>query len=481
MPDLNFIANEWRPSASGATDDVVNPAPGELIGSVPSSGSTDVDAAVRAAADAFPGWAAKTPRERSEALHALADAIEKDLPELSRIESLNVGKPVSILEFEMDLTVDNWRFFASAGRFLEGRAAGEYMEGYTSMLRREPVGVVGSIAPWNYPLNMATWKLGPALTVGNTVVLKPSELTPYTALRLAELAADILPAGVLNVVCGRGETAGVALVEHPDVAMVSITGSVTAGKAVARAAADSLKRVHLELGGKAPVVVFDDADVEGVVANLTEASYYNSGQDCTAPCRVIAGSGVYDDLVARLAEGVSGIRTGDPTDPETAMGPLVSSEQRDRVAAMVSRAVDAGAEAVTGATERDGAGWFYEPTVLAGVAQNSEIAQREVFGPVVTVQRAPDESTLLEWANGVDYGLAASVWTSDVGRAMRMAKGLRFGTVWVNDHIPIMSEMPHGGFKQSGYGKDMSVYAVEAYTELKHVMIKLGEAEGGAS
>ncbi len=481
MPDLNFIANEWRPSASGATDDVVNPATGELIGSVPSSGSTDVDAAVRAAADAFPGWAAKTPRERSEALHALADAIEKDLPELSRIESLNVGKPVSILEFEMDLTVDNWRFFASAGRFLEGRAAGEYMEGYTSMLRREPVGVVGSIAPWNYPLNMATWKLGPALTVGNTVVLKPSELTPYTALRLAELAADILPAGVLNVVCGRGETAGVALVEHPDVAMVSITGSVTAGKAVARAAADSLKRVHLELGGKAPVVVFDDADVEGVVANLTEASYYNSGQDCTAPCRVIAGSGVYDDLVARLAEGVSGIRTGDPTDPETAMGPLVSSEQRDRVAAMVSRAVDAGAEAVTGATERDGAGWFYEPTVLAGVAQNSEIAQREVFGPVVTVQRAPDESTLLEWANGVDYGLAASVWTSDVGRAMRMAKGLRFGTVWVNDHIPIMSEMPHGGFKQSGYGKDMSVYAVEAYTELKHVMIKLGEAEGGAS
>ncbi len=481
MPDLNFIGNEWRPSAGGATDDVVNPATGELIGSVPSSDSRDIDAAVRAASDAFPDWAARTPRERSEALHALADAIEKDLPELSRIESLNVGKPVSILEFEMDLTLDNWRFFASAGRFLEGRAAGEYMEGYTSMLRREPVGVVGSIAPWNYPLNMATWKLGPALTVGNTVVLKPSELTPYTALRLAELASDILPAGVLNVVCGRGETAGVALVEHPDVAMVSITGSVTAGKAVARAAADSLKRVHLELGGKAPVVVFDDADVDGVVANLTEASYYNSGQDCTAPCRVIAGSGVYEDLVARLADGVSGIRTGDPTDPATAMGPLVSAEQRDRVAAMVARAVEAGAEAVTGATARDGAGWFYEPTVLAGVAQDSEIAQREVFGPVVTVQRAPDEATLLSWANGVDYGLAASVWTSDVGRAMRMAKGLRFGTVWVNDHIPIMSEMPHGGFKQSGYGKDMSMYAVEAYTELKHVMIKLGEARSGES
>jgi len=481
VPEANFIGNSWVPARSGATDDIIDPATGEVIGSVPSSARDDVDAAVAAASAAFPGWSGATPRERSEALHALADAIEKDLPELTRLESRNVGKPVSIMEFEMDLTLDNWRFFGSAGRFLEGRAAGEYMEGYTSMIRREALGVVGSIAPWNYPLNMATWKLGPALTVGNTVVLKPSELTPSTALRLAELATDILPPGVLNVVCGRGETAGVALVEHPDVAMVSLTGSVTAGKAVARAAADSLKRVHLELGGKAPVVVFDDADVESVIGNLTEASYYNSGQDCTAPCRVIAGAGVHDDLVAGLASSVAGIRTGDPSDPETAMGPLVSSDQRERVAAMVARAVDAGADAVTGGARRDGAGWFYEPTVLANVAQDSEIAQREVFGPVVTVQRAPDEATLLEWANGVDYGLAASVWTNDVGRAMRMAKGLRFGTVWVNDHIPIMSEMPHGGFKQSGYGKDMSVYAVEAYTELKHVMVKLGEADGGAS
>ena len=481
MPDGNFIGNAWQPAHSGATDDVINPATGEVLGSVPSSDAADVDDAVRAAAAAFPAWADKTPRERSEMLHALADAIEKDMPELTRLESLNVGKPVSIMEFEMDLTLDNWRFFASAGRFLEGRAAGEYMEGYTSMLRREPLGVIGSIAPWNYPLNMATWKIGPALTVGNTVVLKPSELTPYTALRLAELAADILPPGVFNVVCGQGETAGVALVEHPDVAMVSITGSVGAGKAVARSAADSLKRVHLELGGKAPVVVFDDADMEAVVEGISAAGYYNSGQDCTAACRVIAGPRIHDDLVAALASKVAAIPTGDPNDPDTEMGPVVSAEQRERVAGMVARAVEAGAEAVTGGSVREGAGWFYEPTLVANVAQDSEIAQREVFGPVVTVQRAPDEATLLEWANGVDYGLAASVWTTDVGRAMRMAKGLRFGTVWVNDHIPIMSEMPHGGFKQSGYGKDMSIYAVEHYTELKHVMVKLGEAEDDAS
>lgn len=481
MPDGNFIGNAWQPAHSGATDDVINPATGEVIGAVPASDAADVDDAVRAAAAAFPAWADKTPRERSEMLHALADAIEKDMPELTRLESLNVGKPVSIMEFEMDLTLDNWRFFASAGRFLDGRAAGEYMEGYTSMLRREPLGVIGSIAPWNYPLNMATWKVGPALTVGNTVVLKPSELTPYTALRLAELASDILPPGVFNVVCGQGETAGVALVEHPDVAMVSITGSVGAGKAVARSAADSLKRVHLELGGKAPVVVFDDADMDAVVEGISAAGYYNSGQDCTAACRVIAGPRIHDDLVAALAAKVSAIPTGDPNDPDTEMGPVVSAEQRERVAGMVARAVDAGAEAVTGGAVRDGAGWFYEPTLVANVAQDSEIAQREVFGPVVTVQRAPDEATLLEWANGVDYGLAASVWTTDVGRAMRMAKGLRFGTVWVNDHIPIMSEMPHGGFKQSGYGKDMSIYAVEHYTELKHVMVKLGKAEGDAS
>ncbi len=472
MVEGNYVGGAWCAARDGATDSVINPATGTEIGQAPSSAARDVDDAVQAAKTAFASWSAKTPRERSEILHKVADAVEENIEELSRIECENVGKPVSIIEFEMDLTLDNWRFFASACRFMEGKAAGEYLEGYTSMIRRDPLGVVGSIAPWNYPLNMATWKLGPALAAGNTVVLKPSELTPYSAMKFAEITSEVLPAGVLNIVCGRGDTAGVALCEHPEIAMVSITGSVGAGKSVARTSADSLKRVHLELGGKAPVIVFDDADVEAVVANLTETAFYNSGQDCTAPCRVITGSKIHDDFVARLTESVATVNTGDPMVADTAMGPVISSAHLGRVSGFVDRAREAGAEVTVGGTAREGDGYFYEPSVVVGVGQDSEIVQREVFGPVISVQSVPDEDTAIKWANDVDYGLAASVWTSDVGRAMRMSKALQFGTVWVNDHIPIVSEMPHGGFKSSGYGKDMSMYALEHYTEVKHVMIK---------
>ena len=354
MPDLNLIGGEWRAAADGATDAIIDPATGETIGVVPSSGAADVDAAVQAAAAAFDAWAALTPRARGERIAALGRLIEEHLDEISAIESRNVGKPVSIMEFELDLALDNWRFFSAAGRFLEGRAAGEYVEGYTSMVRREPLGVVGGIVPWNYPFGMATWKVGPALAAGNTVVLKPSELTPYTALKFGELALEALPPGVLNIVCGQGETAGAALVEHPEVAMVSLTGSVAAGRAVAAAAASTLKRVHLELGGKAPVVVFDDADVAAVAAGIRTGAFYNSGQDCTAACRVIAGSGMHDELVAALETEVAAIPVGDPNDPATEVGPVVSAEQRERVAGMVERAKAAGAAVLHGGAARDG-------------------------------------------------------------------------------------------------------------------------------
>ncbi len=472
MSGRNFIGGGWRDAVDGAVDEIVNPATGTVLGTAPSSGAADVDAAVAAAKGAFAGWSSLTPRRRSEMLHEVAEAVASHLDELSLIECENVGKPVSIIGAEMDLTVDNWRFFASAGRFLEGKAAGEYMDGYTSFIRRDPIGVIGSIAPWNYPLNMATWKLGPALAAGNTVVLKPSELTPFSVLRLGELIQDILPPGVVNIVCGDGPGAGVPLVEHPDVAMVSLTGSVGAGKSVARTASETLTRVHLELGGKAPVVVFDDADVSSLVSTLKENSFYNSGQDCTAPCRVIAGDGVYDDVVTGLTEAAGSVRVGDPLDPATEMGPVVSERQLARVAGFVDRAVARDAEVTVGGSRADAPGFFYEPSIVIGAQQDSEIIQQEVFGPVVTVQVAPSEADLVAWANDVPYGLAASVWTSDVGRAMRVSAALEFGTVWVNDHIPIVSEMPHGGFKQSGYGKDMSMYAVEHYTEPKHVMVK---------